>query len=164
MPIMICFTVATGVTSGAAAAAVVGVAARAVRSPAMMNPMPLMNSSRLMPKSQLTVFMLPLSTTFQSKRSSYLRGNVFAPVKGPFIQDRQQDQCQGRGAGQAADDHRGERPLYVRARGGRDRHRDEADAGDQRRHQYGPQAARRPAQHGITGGPPERTQAVNRAD
>src|SRR5712691_4861798 len=61
LPIMICLTVATGCVSAAVAAAAAGVAARAVRSPAMMKPMPLMNSAVLTAKSQLMVRMHSLS-------------------------------------------------------------------------------------------------------
>src|SRR5678816_975707 len=57
IPIMICLTVATGVTSGAAIAA--GVAARAVRSPAMMKATPLTKRATLTTNSQYTVFMSP---------------------------------------------------------------------------------------------------------
>jgi hypothetical protein len=48
---MICLMLATGVVSTVAVAAA-GVAARAVRSPAMMNAMPPMNSATLTAKSQ----------------------------------------------------------------------------------------------------------------
>jgi len=51
MPTMICLIVATGVVSIGAAVAPAG-AARAVRSPAMMNAMPQMNSATLTTKSQ----------------------------------------------------------------------------------------------------------------
>src|SRR5207244_5309875 len=58
MPIMICLIVATGAVSIGAAVAEAGVAARAVRSPAMMNAMPLMNSATLTANSQYIVFIV----------------------------------------------------------------------------------------------------------
>src|SRR2546422_9923040 len=51
MPFMICLMLATGVAIGAST----GAAVRIVRAPAMMKPIPLMNSATLTTKSQCTV-------------------------------------------------------------------------------------------------------------
>src|SRR5882762_5345005 len=51
MPFMICLMLATGVVIGAST----GAAVRIVRAPAMMKPIPLMNSATLTTKSQCTV-------------------------------------------------------------------------------------------------------------
>ena len=57
------------------------------------------------------------------------------------VERRQYQERQKRGGNDAADHDGGERSLHFRAGADIERHRDEAEAGDKRRHQHGPQGA-----------------------
>src|SRR5436190_24336528 len=99
MPTLTCLTLATGGVSLAdAAGAAPGVAARAVRSPAMMNAIPPMKSATLIANSQFTVFIKSSLTPLRRHTSVDSRAvcSYGAPllVEEPFIQNRKQDQRQ----------------------------------------------------------------------
>src|SRR6476646_6861255 len=107
MPTMTCLVDATGAVSIAVAVAAVGVAARAVRSPAMMKAIPPMKSATLIANNQFTVFIFPRTPLCIGWRSY----STPLLVEEPFIENRKQNQRQGGGTGKAADHDRCKWPL-----------------------------------------------------